>query len=58
MLASELIAELQEQIDKHGDLVVKYSIGGGDTTPVLITAYTNDGQTPNFVEKAVEIYIH
>lgn len=58
MLVSELIAELQEQMDKHGDLVVHYNHPAGDVTPTIVNTYTVDGKKPESDNPAVEIYIH
>ena len=46
---------LQEQIDKHGDLPVRYYGHDVECNPYAVTAYDKDG---NWNSKRVEIFIH
>lgn len=59
MLASELIAELQKQIDEYGDLEVRYDYyNDPNATPWLLIAYNEDGNYPDEENPASHIYIH
>jgi len=55
MKASDLIRMLQEQIDKHGDLPVRYYGFEWERNPFEVIAYDKDGERN---DKRVEIFIH
>lgn len=58
MKASELIKLLEAEIDKYGDLEVKYRLSDFDTSPWIIRTYTKDGDNPSVINTATEIFIH
>lgn len=58
MKASELIKLLESEIEKYGDLVVKYYHKAGDTTPYDVCSYDFFGNYTKERNKAVEIFIH
>ena len=58
MRASELVALLNAEIEKYGDLVVRYSHPSGQTTPLIIATYNEYGNTATEDWPATEIFIH
>lgn len=58
MKASELVALLNAEIEKYGDLEVRYHHASGCKTPLLVNTYTEDGHYPEPGYEAVEIFIH
>lgn len=58
MKASELVALLNAEIEKYGDLEVRYHHISGDATPRKIVTYNEHGNTATDDWEAVEIYIH
>lgn len=58
MKASELVALLNAEIEKYGDLEVKYLHMAGETTPEEVETYNEHGNSPTDDLQAVEIYIH
>jgi len=59
MKASELIKLLQNEIDAHGDLEVKYDhYNDPDATPFVDYTYGEDGNYADEDNPASHIYIH
>lgn len=59
MKASELIALLNAEIEKYGDLEVRYENESGiELSPYKVSTYNKKGKAPRFQDEAVEIYIH
>ena len=58
MKASELISELQNLMNEHGDLPVIFWGGSCDSSVDNIFAYDKDGNDPSAHEPAAEFYIH
>lgn len=58
MKASELVALLNAEIEKYGDLEVKYNDSWGDLTPMDVKTYNAEGNTPSVINTATEIFIH
>lgn len=58
MKASELVVLLNTEIEKYGDLEVKYLHLAGEKTPDNVVTYNEYGNTATDVWPAVEIYIH
>lgn len=58
MKASELISELQNLMNEHGDLPVHFCGGSCDYSVDDVIAYNKDGNYPSADEPAAEFYIH
>ena len=59
MKLSELIEELQELYEEHGDLPVRYNDGKGDVLVSLADAYNEHGSQEQYDGvKETHIFIH
>lgn len=54
MKASELIKALQEQMEKHGDLPVRYNLFHHDVDVEEVDAFDKDGA---YIKDRVEFYL-
>ncbi len=57
MLISDVIQALQEILNSHGDLPVRYNDDGGDRVVQCVDVYDEHGNDPTDKAKATEAFI-